>query len=171
MTAGQTPPAQPATAAPQGQPSSAQAALHPRSGLVASVERIVGRSLTTDEVMHWQKIQDVYGVSDDDPLVMVLILMGVHQHLYNDVPAKINEAVDKAVSLHRRTLEEQATIVAKGLVSQLAPMFVSASKTAREEAPATAPGGSGGVGNVWVLGAVAFASSLVAVLVSHFFVR
>ena len=119
-------------AAAQGK-TQAAAQLHPRSGLIAGIERIVGRSLTTEEVVHWQKIQDVYGVSDDDPLVMVIILLGIHQHLYNDVPEKIRESVDKALHVHRTTLEDQATIVAKGLIAQLAPMFASAARTSQPE--------------------------------------
>lgn len=100
--------------------------LHPLSGLVAAVEKLLGRALTKDEVIHWQKIQDTYGIADDDPLVLVLVLLGVHQHLFNDIPERIEKATERAIAIHRTTLEEQATIVTKGMLEKLTPMFVKA---------------------------------------------
>lgn len=151
--------------APAGGSGAGQAALHPASGLVASIEKIIGRKLTTDEVVHWQKIQDVYGVSDDDPLVMVLTLLGVHQHLFNDVPGKITEAVDKAIVVHRTTLEDQATIVAKGLIAKLGPMFAAANpQVGTVHGPATSMASAVRIG-VMILGGVA--CSALGAIFSH----
>ncbi|WP_207002583.1 hypothetical protein [Trinickia mobilis] len=159
-----------AAAAPASGSAPAPAPLHPGSGLVAAVERLLGRSLTKDEAVHWEKIQDTYGVSDDDPLVMVIVLLAVHQHLFNDVPAKINEAVDKAIAVHRTTLEDQATIVAKGLISQLAPMFIQAAGESRP-APVNEGGTRLSAGFVGALCGVAVGCSIVGAFVFHLLTR
>ncbi|MCW3587357.1 hypothetical protein [Burkholderia cenocepacia] len=111
--------------------------LHPLSGLVAAVEKLLGRALTKDEVIHWQRIQDTYGIADDDPLVLVLVLLGVHQHLFNDLPERIEKATERAIAIHRTTLEDQATIVTKGMLEKLTPMFVKAVSEAGRPAETT----------------------------------
>lgn len=98
-----------------------------KSDLVTSVERILQRSLTAEDVQHWNALQDQYGIADDDPIVIVLVILGIHQHLVNDLPEKIKEATASAIATHRTTLEDQATIVSKGLIAKLAPMFLEAS--------------------------------------------
>lgn len=146
--------------------------LHPASGLVEAVEKIVARSLSKDEVIHWQKIQETYGIADDDPLVMVLILLGVHQHLLNALPEKIAVATDRAIMIHRTTLEDQATIVAKGLLEKLAPMFV---KVASEKAAAAKSAGqrvgSVRVGSLCFAGLLLTGGAAIGVALSHFFIH
>ncbi|MCD5327984.1 hypothetical protein ACFFU8_08870 [Chromobacterium piscinae] len=105
--------------------------LSPNSGLVKAIERLIGHPLTSDQVQYWQRLQDMHGVSDDDPIVMIFVLLGVHQHLFNDVPKRIQEATDKAIAIHRTTLEDQSNIVAKRLLEQLTPMFIKAVNESR----------------------------------------
>lgn len=109
-----------------------------KSGLVASVERLLRRPLSGTEVQHWNSIQDQYGIADDDPIVIVLTLLALHEHLFNDLPKQIIEATEKAVAIHRTTLDDQATIVAKGILVKLAPMFVQAATEAKGPSAGTA---------------------------------
>jgi hypothetical protein len=114
------------------QTSGGQGTVQPtsKSGLIASVERILERPLTAEDVQHWNAIQGQYGIADDDPLIIVLVILGIHQHLVNELPKKIKEATESAIAVHRTTLEDQATIVSKGLIAKLAPMFLDASAKA-----------------------------------------
>lgn len=126
-----------ATTGESGQQASA---FSMKSGLVAIVERLLQRPLSGTEVQHWNSIQDQYGIADDDPLVIVLTLLALHQHLFNDLPKKVIEATEKAIAIHRTTLDDQATIVAKGMLVKLAPMFVEAAKEARGQGSGPGPG-------------------------------
>lgn len=144
--------------------------LYPKSGLVAAIERITGKELSKEQLTHWQDIQNTYGVSDEDPLVMVLILMGVHQHLFNEVPERIKEATERAIIIHRTTLEDQATIVAKNLLSKITPMFVEAVSAAGGKKPASAWNGLFG-GATLRISACAFIAALLGTAASHFLFR
>ena len=72
--------------------------------------------------------------------MIVLTLLALHQHLFNDLPKKVIEATEKAIAIHRTTLDDQATIVAKGMLVKLAPMFVEAAKEARGQGSGPGPG-------------------------------
>lgn len=144
--------------------------LSPNSGLVKSVERLIGQKLTSDQVQYWQRLQDMFGVSDEDPIVMVFVLLGVHQHLFNEVPARIQEATDKAIAIHRTTLEDQSSIVAKRLLEQLAPLFIKAVNEANKQGQEHAGGRQGSSwlsdNKNWILiGSCFLASALGSLLV------
>jgi hypothetical protein len=142
--------------------------LYPNSGLIAAVEKVVGKEMSKDQVTYWQNIQNTYGVSDEDPLVMVLILLGVHQHLFNDLPERIKEATDRAITIHRTTLEDQATIVSKNILAKVTPMFVEALGVA---GPRSAPlHGRVGWFEVRVF-AFAFVAAIAGTAVTHFLFR
>jgi hypothetical protein len=138
-----------------------------KSGLVASVEKILRRALTAEEVQHWNSIQDQYGIADDDPLVVLLTVLALHQHLFNDLPKRIQEATDKAIAVHRTTLEEQATIVSKALLAKLSPMFVQAAR----EANGGSAGGFGLQLPVWITGVVGLACGGIGAWLWHFIGR
>jgi hypothetical protein len=142
--------------------------LNPSSGLITAVEKLIGRSASKDEAIYWQRIQDTYGVSDDDPLVMVVVLLAVHQHLFNDLPAKINDATDRALTIHRTTLEDQATIVAKGLLEKLTPMFV---KAVNEAGRPTIQAPVNSTGRMAVMTACAFAAAMLGSIAAHLIFR
>jgi hypothetical protein len=141
------------------QASGGQGAAQPtsKSGLIASVERILERPLTAADVQHWNSIQDQYGIADDDPLVIVLVILGIHQHLVNELPKKIKEATESAIAVHRTTLEDQATIVSKGLIAKLAPMFLDASAKANPGMKVPA----------WLVGGFGLCCGLVGAVLSH----
>ncbi|WP_434716324.1 hypothetical protein [Paraburkholderia sp. A3RO-2L] len=150
--------------------SAGDEALTPSSGLIQAVEKLVGRALSKDEAIYWQRIQDTYGISDDDPLVMVVVLLAVHQHLFNDLPAKISEATERAITIHRTTLEDQATIVAKGMLEKLTPMFVKAvNEAGKGRALGTMPSLSSKM--IFAVTACSFAAAVAGTFVTHFFIR
>ncbi|MDR5791749.1 hypothetical protein P9281_34950 [Caballeronia sp. LP003] len=142
--------------------------LGPSSGLIVAVEKLVGRALSKDEAIYWQRIQDTYGIADDDPLVMVVVLLAVHQHLFNGLPAQIGEATERAITIHRTTLEDQATIVAKGLLEKLTPMFVKAvNEAGRSPAQRTFIS----KGTIAALSATTFVAAVLGSSIVHFFSR
>ncbi|CAB3730618.1 hypothetical protein LMG1866_04606 [Achromobacter ruhlandii] len=137
-------------------------ALHTsKSGLVTSVERILQRPLTAEDAQHWNAIQDQYGIADDDPIVIILVILGLHQHLVNELPEKIKEATASAIATHRTTLEDQATIVSKGLIAKLAPMFLDAS--AKPPSGMKVP--------AWLVVGFGLCCGLAGALLSHFIGR
>lgn len=84
--------------------------------LAALIERQLGRALTAEEMRMATMVEQEYGYAPDDPLFHVIAFLGAHKVLMEDIPARLKAVADQSIALHKMTLEEQSTIVAKQLV-------------------------------------------------------
>lgn len=95
----------------------------------SSVERIVGRSLTKDELQMLIRLRDDWGYNNDDPLVVVLALMGGLSLIANDIPARIQAASDNIIETHATVLRSQSNLIAKEMVGTIAELVHNAGRT------------------------------------------
>lgn len=101
------------------------------SGLVGAVAVLCGRDLTAEESQKLAKFQDQQSIGDDDPIVAILALLGVHKILIEEIPERIKKASQDAITVHEQTLREQSTIVAKELLITLARSINDAARAQR----------------------------------------
>ncbi len=87
--------------------------------LVATVQTLLKRNLSTDEVQTLNAFQKQFELDDDDPLLVVLSMMACTQIIAEAAPALLQQKVDQTIELHRTALREQAVLVAKDLVGVL----------------------------------------------------
>lgn len=99
--------------------------LNPQTGLIKAVEKILERKLTSDEATMWANVQETYGISDDDPLVIVLVMLGVHAQLAKDLPLTLRKVSTEIVEAHRATLAAQSGVIAKDLIRSIAPSLAN----------------------------------------------
>lgn len=87
--------------------------------LAESVRVLQGRELTAEENESLTKFQKIYGIGDDDPLVVILAMIGVNRILLESVPELFHQRVLETIKLHQQTLREQSTLIAKELIMTL----------------------------------------------------
>lgn len=92
--------------------------------LVTSVEAIYKRPLTTGEVQQLSDFQRQFEVADDDPVIVVLAMLAHAQVSLDAAPKLLQQKVDETIELHRIALREQAVIVAKDLIGDVAKQLV-----------------------------------------------
>lgn len=86
------------------------------SSLLIAVQTLLVRELASDEKDKLNKFQQLYQIDDDDPLVVVLSLMGMNTVLFEQVPDMLRVASSKAIEAHEQILREQSTLIAKELI-------------------------------------------------------
>lgn len=96
------------------------------SSLAESVRVFQGRDLTVEEKNSLIKFQEIYEISDDDPLVAVLAMIGAHKILMESVPDLLFKRAIEAIELHQQTLQEQSTLIAKELIVTILPHIAAA---------------------------------------------
>lgn len=120
----------------------------------SSVERIVGRALTRDELQMLIRLRDDWGYTNDDPLVVVLALTGGLTLIANDIPARIQAASDKIIETHATVLRSQSNLIAKEMVGTIAELVHNSGRTRIRrigEAVACAVGGAVvSIGVFWI---------------------
>ncbi len=84
-----------------------------------SIAELLGRPLTAEEALGLANFQGRYDIDDDDPLAIVLALVGANTVLINSMPTLLQQKADETIDLHRRTLMDQSTIIAKELIATL----------------------------------------------------
>lgn len=95
----------------------------------SSVERMVGRPLTKDELQMLIRLRDDWGYSNDDPIVVVLALTGGLTVIANDIPARIQAASDKIIETHATVLRNQSNLIAKEMVGTIAELVHNAGRS------------------------------------------
>lgn len=95
----------------------------------SSVERMVGRPLTKDELQMLIRLRDDWGYSNDDPIVVVLALTGGLTLIANDIPARIQAASDKIIETHATVLRNQSNLIAKEMVGTIAELVHNAGRS------------------------------------------
>lgn len=80
------------------------------------VSKLLRRQLTLEEVNSLVNFQNSYEIDDSDPLAVVLALVGANTLLISSLPNLLQQKADETIELHRRTLMDQSTIIAKELI-------------------------------------------------------
>lgn len=90
------------------------------SSLAEAVSKVLGRALTTEDVKNLNSFQRIYGIDDEDPLIVVLAMMGANRIMLESFPLLMQQKALETIELHKQTLGEQSTIIAKDLISVIA---------------------------------------------------
>ena len=88
--------------------------------LVSIVEALQKKPLGADEVTALNDFQRKFDIDDDDPLMVVLALMSRSQILIESVPSLLQQKVNETIELHRTILRDQAVLISKELIADLA---------------------------------------------------
>jgi len=84
--------------------------------LAEGVKRLYGRELTAVEVSNLNNFRSYYDVDDDDPIVVVLAMLAANNLMMSSLPELLQQKTIEIIELHRTTLREQSSIIAKELV-------------------------------------------------------
>lgn len=84
-----------------------------------SIAELLNRSLTVEEITGLNNFKGRYDIDDSDPLAIVLALVGANTVLMNSMPNLLQQKASETIELHRTTLREQSTIIAKELIGTL----------------------------------------------------
>jgi ABC-type Fe3+-siderophore transport system permease subunit len=96
------------------------------NSLFEAVRVLHGRDLSEVEKESLIRFQKIYEIGDDDPLVVVLAMVGAHRILLESVPDVLFQKAMEAIELHQLTLCEQSTLIAKELIITLSQHIKSA---------------------------------------------
>jgi hypothetical protein len=91
--------------------------------MTTNIAQILGRSLTQEETISIANFQSRYDIDDSDPIAIVLALVGANTVLMNSIPALLQQKAEETIELHRRTLMDQSTIIAKELIANLSEVI------------------------------------------------
>lgn len=87
--------------------------------LVENVKTLIGRELNEEEIRSLSKFQQLNGIDDSDPLIVVLALLAKGQLVMETLPDLLLSRANDTIELHRQTLREQSTLIAKELITEL----------------------------------------------------
>ena len=91
-----------------------------------SVAELLNRPLTAEEITGLNNFKGRYDIDDSDPLAIVLALVGANTVLMNSMPNLLQQKATETIELHRTTLREQSTIIAKELIGTLSSNITGA---------------------------------------------
>lgn len=94
-----------------------------------AIEQIMGRTMTQDERTMFSRLRDQWGYTDDDPLAVVIALFGGMTILTNDIPERIKQAATAMTEIHASVLRDQANLIAKDLVANVAEAVYASGRT------------------------------------------
>lgn len=91
--------------------------------LVQSVKMLMGREqreLSPEEIKSLGDFQRAHQVDDSDPLILVYALMAKNQVVADTLPNLLQQKITETIEMHRQTLREQSTVIAKELITAIA---------------------------------------------------
>lgn len=88
--------------------------------LITVIEKLQKKPLSALEAAPILEFQKEFEVDDDDPLVVVLALMARSQLILENVPNLLQQKVTETIELHRTVLRDQAVLISKELIKELA---------------------------------------------------
>ena len=118
-----------------------------------SIEQLLSRPLTGEEIIGLNNFKQLYDIDDSDPLAIVLALVGANTVLINSMPDLLQQKAKDTIELHRNTLREQSTIIAKELIGTLSSNIAGANASYKTVA-------------IWFAGGSIF-GGILTLLVSH----
>ena len=89
------------------------------SRLAECMQVLHGSELTVEEKNSLLRFQDMYEIGDDDPLVVVMAMLGENQMMLESTSDIIFQKAIETIELHQQTLSEQSTLIAKELIVTL----------------------------------------------------
>lgn len=95
-----------------------------------SIALLLNRTLTTEEIIGLNNFKNLYEIDETDPLAIVLALVGANTVLMNSMPDLLQQKASETMELHRMTLRDQSTLIAKELILTLSSNIAEASKVA-----------------------------------------
>ena len=99
------------------------------SRLVSTLEALMKRPLTPEEIGNMAEFQSMNGNHDTDPLLVVLAMMAKNQLIVEALPELLQQKALETIELHRQTLRDQSTLIAKDLITAIAQNIESAAIT------------------------------------------
>ena len=91
--------------------------------LVQSVKMLMGREqreLSPEEIKSLGDFQRAHQVDDSDPLILVYALMAKNHVVADTLPNLLQQKITETIEMHRQTLREQSTVIAKELITAIA---------------------------------------------------
>lgn len=101
--------------------------------LVLTMEALMKRKLTADEVGQLADFQSMFKVQDDDPLLVVLAMMARAQIITETIPNLLQQKALETIELHRTVMREQSVLMSKELIDTIAKNIRSASLELKSE--------------------------------------
>lgn len=95
--------------------------------LGSTMEALMKRKLTPEEVGHLADFQAMFKVQDDDPLIVVLAMMARAQIITETIPNLLQQKALETIELHRTVMREQSILMSKELIDTIAKNIRSAS--------------------------------------------
>lgn len=96
------------------------------SRLVSTLETLMKRPLTPEEIGNMAEFQRLNEIDDTDPLLVVLAMMAKNQLIVEALPELLQQKALETIELHRQTLRDQSTLIAKDLITAIAQNIESA---------------------------------------------
>lgn len=88
--------------------------------LITVIEKLQKKPLSALEAAPILEFQKEFEIDDDDPLIVVLALMARSQLILENVPNLLQQKVTETIELHRTVLRDQAVLISKELIKELA---------------------------------------------------
>ena len=121
--------------------------------LVSVIESLRKSPVSADEAAHFHEFQKHFGIDDDDPLIVVLAMMANSQTILLTLPELLQQKSKEIIELHQILLRQQAGVIAKELVTDVAGLVQKATKPWR---------------TMWIWFAASFGAGLLSAAVLFF---
>jgi hypothetical protein len=113
--------------------------------LAESLSALEGRPLTKEEHEWCRRFEQTYEINDDDPLIVVVAMLVKNQLLLNQAPELLQQKARETIELHRQTLVEQSTLIAKQVLVTVGELIAQSSTGKKLRAMYLAAAFSGGL--------------------------
>ncbi len=90
------------------------------SKLVENLEILFGHPLTPEEAQALIKFQNFNEIDDSDPLLAVIVWAAKSHLILEEFPNRLQKEINYAIELNRSVLREQANVIAKDLILNIA---------------------------------------------------
>lgn len=107
------------------------------TSLQTTLETLIGREPTTEELAKFYKIREACGFSDHDAVWSLLAAFGHYEILYGSIPSKIVEETVKLLAEHKLAIEATAQAAERGIKTSLYETVREATSKLVDEARAT----------------------------------
>ncbi len=84
--------------------------------LVDAIKSLLGRDLSEADMKDIAQYQKVFEISDEDPIVVVLAIISAYKIAIQSMLDEWEKKIVVLIELHRQTLQEQSSFVAKDLI-------------------------------------------------------
>ncbi|MBN9424491.1 MAG: hypothetical protein BGO63_11325 [Candidatus Accumulibacter sp. 66-26] len=93
--------------------------------LVDAIKSLLGRDLSEADMKDIAQYQKVFEISDEDPIVVVLAIISAYRIAIQSMLDEWEKKIMLLIELHRQTLQEQSSFVAKDLIITVGNLVAS----------------------------------------------